>query len=342
MAAAAERVFRKSLQTQSFDRAYYLFGEEEFLKEDALRQLIAAAVEPATREFNLDVRDGATLDAETIGSLLGTPPMMAERRVVIVKNTPALKKDARGALEKYLKAPAADVLLVMLAGAGEKNAADKLLMAAATPVEFEPLTGDRVAKWIVHQASQGGVTIAPGAAELLQQTAGNDLPALAAELDKLASYTNGAEITEQAVADVVGVRRGESLGDLLDCVAARDAAGALRILPHVLMQPKVNGVTIVMALTTHMLALAYGSAVRGRVNYFDFLKLGSAFTGRSWGDAAAAWQRQVNHWSAAELDAALEALLAADRALKDTRAAGDEQLLTSLVLSLCAGPAART
>ena len=89
MAAAAERAFRKSLQTRSFDRAYYLFGEEEFLKEDALRQLIAAAVDPATREFNLDVRDGTTLDGETIGSLLGTPPMMAERRVVVVKNAPA-------------------------------------------------------------------------------------------------------------------------------------------------------------------------------------------------------------------------------------------------------------
>ena len=204
-------------------------------------------------------------------------------------------------------------------------------------MEFEPLTGDRVTKWIAHHASVIGVTIAPGAAELLQQTAGNDLPALAAELDKLASFAAGGEITEQAVAEVVGVRRGESLGDFLDRVAARDAAGALKILPHILTQPKVNGVTIVMALTTQMLALAWGGAVRGRVNYFDFLKLGSAYTGRSWGDAAAAWQRAAGSWSAAELDAALEALLAADSALKETRGSSDEQLLTTLVLSLCAG-----
>jgi len=337
MAAAAERAFRKSLQTRSFDRAYYLHGDEEFLKEDALRQLLAGAVEPATREFNLDVRDGASLDGETLGSLLGTPPMMAERRVVVVKNAPLLKKDARTALDRHLEAPAPDVMLVLVASAGEQSAADKALAKRMTEVEFEPLTGDRVTKWIAHHASVIGVRITPEAAELLQQTAGNDLPALAAELDKLASFAAGGEITEHAVAEVVGVRRGESLGDFLDRITARDAAGALKILPHVLTQPKVNGVTIVMALTTQMLAMAWGAAMKGRVNYYDFLKLGSAYTGRSWGDAAAAWQRTAGSWSAAELDAALEALLAADSALKETRGSTDEQLLTTLVLSLCAG-----
>ena len=339
MAAAAERAFRKSLQTRSFDRVYYLHGDEEFLKDDALRQLIAGAVDAATREFNLDVRDGASLDGESLGSLLGTPPMMAERRVVVVKDVPALKKPARAVLDAYLKAPAPDVMLVLVAAGGEKATVDKAIAAHATAVEFEPLSGDRVTKWIAHQASVLGVTIAPEAAELLQQTTGNDLPALAAELDKLASFTAGGEITEHAVTEVVGVRRGESLGDLLDRVLVRDAPGALRILPHVLTQPKVNGVTIVMALTTQMLALAWGSAMKGRVNYYDFLKLGSAFTGRSWGDAAAAWQRAAGTWSAADLDRALEALLAADSALKDTRVSGDEQLLATLVLSLCAGAA---
>ena len=339
MAAAAERAFRKSLQTRSFDRAYYLYGDEEFLKEDALRQLIAGAVDPATREFNLDVRDGGSLDAESLGSLLGTPPMMAERRLVVVKDVPALKKDARAVLDAYLAAPLPDVMLVLVAAGGEKSTMDKALAARTTAVEFEPLTGDRVTKWIAHHASVIGVRITAGAAELLQQTAGNDLPALAAELDKLASFAGDGEITEAAVAAVVGVRRGESLGDLLDRVATRNAAGALKILPHVLTQPKINGVTIVMALTTQTLALAWGSAVRGRADYFGLLKLGSAYTGRSWGDATAAWQRSAGTWSAADLDAALEALLAADSALKETRGSSNEQLLTTLLLSLCAGRA---
>jgi DNA polymerase-3 subunit delta len=338
MAASNERTFRKSLQTRAFDRAYYLHGDDDFLKEDALRQLVAAAVEPATRDFNLDVRDGASLDAETLGSLLGTPPMMADRRVIVVRSAPALRKDARAALDTFLsrETPAPDLLLVLVAAAGELAAADKTLAKRMTEVEFEPLSGDRVAKWIVHHAGVLGATIAPGAAELLQRAAGNDLPLLAAELDKLASFSGGAEITEDAVTAVVGVRRGETVGDLLDRIAARDAVGALAILPHILTQPKTSGVSIVMGLATQTLALAWGGAVKGRADYFGLLKESKAYPGRSWSDAAAAWHRAAGTWSTAQLDAALEALLAADTSLKDTRGSTDEQLLTNLVLSLCA------
>ena len=196
MSAATERAFRKSMQSRAFDPAYYLHGDDDFLKEDAVRQLITAAVDPATRDFNLDVRDGATLDAESLSSLLGTPPMMAERRMVLVRDAAAIKKGVRVALDRYLDTPASDVLLVLVAPAGEKGAPDKALAARVTVVEFDPLTGDRVTKWITHFATTVlGAGITSDAAELLQRAVGNDLPALAAELDKLTSYTNGAEIT---------------------------------------------------------------------------------------------------------------------------------------------------
>jgi DNA polymerase-3 subunit delta len=338
MVAADERAFRTALKTQVFDRAYYLYGEDEFVKGEAVRELIAAASEPATREFNVDVCDAAALDAGTLGSLLGTPPMMAARRVVVVRDAPALKKDARTELDRYLAAPAADLVLVLVAGAGEKGKPDKSLAAKVTAVEFPPLSGERVARWIVHQAGVLGARITPEAAGLLQDAVGNDLPSLASELEKLASFAGGSEITESAVSAVVGVRRGETLGDLLDRVAARDAKGALAILPHVLEQPKVSGVPMVMALTTQTLAIAWGASVKGRADYFGLLReTSSALTGRPWGEATAAWQRAAGSWTPADVDHALEALLAADIALKETRGSTDEQLLTTLVLSLCAG-----
>src|SRR5581483_782610 len=101
-----------------------------FLKEQAMRQLIAAAVEPATRDFNLDVRSGADLTAETLGSLLGTPPMMAERRLIVVRDAGALKKDARAMLDAHLARAAkpsgpADVVVALVFPSGEKGKPDK-------------------------------------------------------------------------------------------------------------------------------------------------------------------------------------------------------------------------
>ena len=212
-----------------------------------------------------------------------------------------------------------------------------------TVVVFDLLTGDRVTKWITHFATTVlGAGITPEAAELLQRAAGNDLPILAAELDKLASYTNGAEITEAAVTAVVGVRRGETLGDLLDQVAARNAAAALAILPHVLEQPKITPVSMVMALTVQTLALSWGAAVPGRADFFGLLKLArQVYPGRSWSDAVSAWQRATVP-SPSTSDAALDALLRADLALKETHISSEEQILTSLILALCGGGAVRS
>jgi DNA polymerase-3 subunit delta len=68
---------------------------------------------------------------------------------------------------------------------------------------------------------------------------------------------------------------------------------------------------------------------------------GSSYTGRSWGEAVRSWVSMLNRWTAADLDAALAALLAADIALKETRVSSDEQLLESLILALGAIAASR-
>jgi DNA polymerase III subunit delta len=335
MPALVERAFRKSLQRGDFERVYYFHGDDDFLKEQAVRDLVAAAVDSSTRDFNLDVRAGAELDAETLGSLVGTPPMMAARRVVVVRDVAALRKDARAALDRYLADPAPDVMLILVAPAAEKAKVDKSLEARAATMEFAPLTGDRVPRWITHHVETVlGAAITPEATELLQQATGSELAALAAELDKLASYAAGGTIDEAAVANVVGVRRGETLGDFLDRIAARDAAGALALLPHILAQPKTSAVSIVMALTTQMLAIGWG-ITRSRADYFELLKSGRAFPMRPWGEAARAWSAAERHWDDNAIDAALDALLAADIALKETRISSDTQLLTNLVLALC-------
>lgn len=343
-APVAQRAFFKGLKERAFERAYFLFGDDDYLKEDAEKQLVAAAVDPATRDFNLETRRGADLDREALEMLLGTPPMMAERRVVIVRDVGALRKDARTLLDRYLERPASDTVLVLVSPAGAK--ADKPLEKRTLAVEFSQLSGDRVPKWIAHHVTTAlGMSITPAAVDLLQTAVGSDLGALAAELDKLASYVRGhaddaSSIDDHAVSDVVGIRRGETIGDLLDAVAERDTARALELMPHILQQPKTTAVSVVMALAVQTLAMAWGRAARARGagaregEYFTLLKETGAFPMRSWGDAARCWSRNAVRWSSSELDAALELLLAADRALKESRLSSEEQLLATLVLQL--------
>jgi DNA polymerase III subunit delta len=339
--AADQRAFKTALKDRKFDTAYYLYGEEDFLKETAVRQLLAVAVDPATTAFNLDQRKGADLQGEELGVLLGTPPMMADRRVVVVRDVGAMRKDARKALDHYLQDPSPDTILVLVSMGGEK--ADKQLLEHTTPVEYAVLTGAQLPKWIAQQVEQrgDGAAMTDGAISLLQDVVGGDLSLLGLEIEKLLSYSNGQRITEEAVAAVVGVRREETLGHLLDAIGRRDGTTALAVLPQVLQQPKTSAVTIVMALTVQTLALAWGKArglhpARLAKEYFSLLKeAGGLYTGRAWGEAVSAWTKAISAWNEPELVAALTALSHADEALKESRLSSDEQVLATLILTMC-------
>ncbi len=352
--ASPLRVVQAAVQARVFAPVYYLHGDDDYLKENAVRELLDAAVDPSTRDFNLELRRGNELDAETLGSLLATPPMLAERRALVLRDVTALKKAPRQQLDKYLARPASDTLLLLVSPAGTK--VDTAIANASVSLDFAPLTPERVRKWIVHHASTAlQIDIADEATQLLQQAVGNDLHLLAAELDKCASYVLGATdrdaeanargtIDVDAVSAVVGVRRGETVTDLLDAVARQDARTAVNLVSHVLGQPKVTAVQVVMMLSTQAFALAFGRARRDAgistsrlpSEFFAFLKDTGGYPGRPWGEAASAWTKVTDQWSAAACASAIERLLEADMALKETTVSNAEQILMSLVLSLCA------
>ena len=348
--ASALRVVQAAVQSRTFAPVYYFCGDDDFLKEAAVRDLLAAAIDPSTRDFNCEIRRASELDAEVVSTLLSTPPMLAERRAVVIRDVTALKKAARQQLDLYLKRPAADTLLLLVSPAGAKP--DAAIQSKCESLAFEPLSPERVRKWITHHATTAhDLHVTDDATQLLQQAVGNDLYQLAAELDKCASYvlgmhrsTKSATIDVDTVAAVVGVRRGETVSDLLDAVARQDAAQAIALVEHVLGQPKVNGVQVVMMLSTQALALSYGRARRdGGVptnrlpqEFFAFLKEAGGYPGRPWGEAASAWTKVTERWSASACERALELLLEADIALKESTVSSPSQILCSLVLALCA------
>src|SRR5262245_30671573 len=210
---ADAKSLRAAIKAGTFAPAYYLYGEDDYVKHEDLRRLIESAVDPATRDFNFETLRGPDLDAETIGSTVSTPPMMADRRVVVIRDVAGLKKDARAMLDKCLKRPAPDLLLVLVATSESKP--DKGLIAATTAIEFAPLKGDRIPRWIAYYVEHDlQASITEGAITLLQEAVGTELAQLKIELDKLVTFTGGAAINEAAVAAVVGVRPGETMGNL--------------------------------------------------------------------------------------------------------------------------------
>jgi DNA polymerase-3 subunit delta len=348
MASSAMRALRISLETHDFAPGYLFLGDNEFLKEIQVRAVIDRATDAPTRDFNLDIRRAGEMDTASLALALDSLPMMAARRVLVIREIAALKKDALALLRSHLERPLPSTVLVLTASGGTRP--DAVLAEHCLVVEFKPLNEDELVLWLSQHAAAIGVTIQPSAAELLCRTTGNDLAVLAGEIDKLRNYANGAPIDESAVTAVVGARYGETLADLLDLLAVRNGTGAVTLLGRALAQPKATAVSILMALTTQTLALGWALAARAgglpqphlERELFGLLKENpSSLVGRPWGEAVKAWVRALRHWDRSSVDYVLELLGAADATLKDSRISSEEEIIGTLLLAMSAGTSGR-
>src|SRR5258706_273946 len=171
---------------------YRLSGDEAVLKDEAIRAMVDPAV-GAGSDFNLDVRFASDLTPESFHALVNTPPMLADRRAVVVRGVEQLgkrKTKLRDEVVRYLAAPNPTTVLVLVVAAGEEPDPD--LVRASASVAMDPLAAERVPRWIQHRLTTLGIALAPDAAELLLKAVGNDLTTLSRELEKLAALAAGA------------------------------------------------------------------------------------------------------------------------------------------------------
>jgi len=92
-----------------------LTGTERVLVERAVTALRAAAVADGVPGFNEDLFQGQGLSAQRLVNAARTVPMMAARRFVLVRNADAIAADEQDALADYLKKPAPEACVVLVA-----------------------------------------------------------------------------------------------------------------------------------------------------------------------------------------------------------------------------------
>jgi len=211
---------------------------------------------------------------------------------------------------------------------------------------MDPLAAERVPRWIQHRLTTLGIALAPDAAELLLKAVGNDLTTLSRELEKLAALAagTGRSVTAEDVSSLVGVRRGETVFDLIEAALERRVARAAQLVEPVLEQAGMSGVKIVSLLGTHLVGTALARSERDRG--LPLARLPDAlyrqiqsvrpYGLRSYKEEAARWTAWSGLWSARELGHALRAALAADNALKTATVSDDRGILTQLVLGFAA------
>ncbi|MYK54106.1 MAG: hypothetical protein F4032_20310, partial [Gemmatimonadetes bacterium] len=94
-----------AVQKGEISSLYYFHGEEDFQRDQLLNTLVETLIEPAARPFNLDIYRAEDIDIPQVIAQALTFPMMAQRRLIVLKNADRLPDSATPELLPQIESP---------------------------------------------------------------------------------------------------------------------------------------------------------------------------------------------------------------------------------------------
>jgi DNA polymerase III subunit delta len=303
-------------------------GGERFFVDRALVALRKVILSGGIAGFNEDVFEGKGCTAARIVDAARTLPMLASRRMVLVREADAMAAAELDRLADYLDNPSPSSCLVLLADKLDGRTkfarrASKLgIVVDASPLRIGDMRG-----FLQAEAQRRGARLAPDAASALLDALGNDLPGIDDALERLTLYAGaGASVTLDHVTACVTRVRVDSIWSLVDAVGLRDRRAALRSAASLLAdrEPPLR-ILAMLARQLRMIgrmqaALASGAAPP------DAAKLAGAppFKARELATAARRFEPRL-------LARAFSVLAQTDVALKGSKRPGDSVLQGALL-----------
>ncbi len=198
---------------ENADGNYLFYGEEDYLKAHALKSFKdAMGLDEALEIFNLIKIDVLDYDAEKLIDALSMPPMMAEKKLVVVTGL-NIKKMNRGgksddgdnsvgelralidAINHLEEFDYNNLIIIIPAGNITEDEPKKKLPAALaslseylTPVKFEASTPQKLSLWVARHFEHHGIKARAEDCTHLVNFCGRDMFILSGEVEKLSLY----------------------------------------------------------------------------------------------------------------------------------------------------------
>ncbi len=230
--------------------------------------LIGQALAPHERDFNLDLVYGAEAEAQDVLALCAGYPVMAERRVVIVRDFDKLKQNRLFAT--YAEHPNPQTIALLLCSSKPNLSAHpyRALKAFAVWSEFKPLHEKQMPGWIQKRVEIQGYRIEPEAVGMLAEYTGNNMQAAVAEIEKLTTYAGERKsLTASDVLEAGGQTREFNVFELQRMIGEQKYPEALRIAERLLQQasnPRGEALMIVSVLSGYFTKLWKLTACQAR------------------------------------------------------------------------------
>ena len=230
----------RDLKAQKVAPVYYLMGEEDYYIDKLSDAIVETVLTEDEKDFNLDIVYGAETDIDKVIELAHAYPMMAERRVVLVREAQAIR--SLEGLEAYLEHLTPTTVLVFCHKHGKldaRKAAAKALQQVGVIYESKRLFDNQLAPFISQYFSKHNVDIEPQAIQMLAGHVGSDLSRLTTEMDKLLLALNGNRVVGAAlVEEQTGMSKDFNDFELQSALAQRNIFRANQIVKYYQGNPR--------------------------------------------------------------------------------------------------------
>jgi DNA polymerase-3 subunit delta len=312
--------------------AYLFIGPEAYQRRRARRALLKAH---AVTQYDL----AETSLAEVIDDARALS-LFASERVILAGNAEAALPRTRAdedagdgeaaagsadLLTTYLKDPTPGVVLVFDAPRFDFEGEDKkkqervrkFYASAGDPVEFKRASADDARREATALARRAGLSIDPAMVDLLVEALAADLTRIAVEVEKMALYTQGRQVTEEDLGLLVPDARATTIFALVGALGRRDRSRSLEILDTLFRDGEYLPVALSFlsaqfraALVAKEAGLRSPQQIQGH-----FAKIGV----QMWGSRAEQVFQTVAKFSKSQLERAMQLTFEADKDLRSAR-----------------------
>lgn len=239
------------LEQRKFSPIYFLVGERETFFVDLIADKIEQTVlSEEEKAFNQSILYGKDVSIDDVLGQAKQYPMMAEHRVIIVREAQALLKNL-DSLASYIEQPQDSTVLVFCVKykkADGRSKTIKLLKKEAVYFETKPLYDNQVTQWISETLHASGFSITPKASEMLIEFLGNNLSHIYKELEKLEHILpKGSKITPELIEENIGISKDFNNFELTKAIGIKDEVKAQQIVAYFAQNAKNHPIVLTTA-----------------------------------------------------------------------------------------------
>ena len=238
----------KELQAKKFVPLYFLHGEESYYIDLITEAFQKYVLEEHERDFNQTILYGKDAELLALQSELKAYPMMAERRLVILKEAQDFKHFE--ALEAYSFTPSPTTVFVVCYKHKTFDARKKILKNFAKNgliFKSDKVRDYKLPEWIAKYVRTQAMQINGKATMLLAEFLGADLGRIANEIEKLRIVLgSNAQINEQHIEQHIGISKDYNIFELVNAVAQKQADKAFKIVQYFDYNPKAGELVVII------------------------------------------------------------------------------------------------